>query len=237
MKLEVQNLHTAYQRDLFVLRSLNLAVPEGKIVIVIGPNGSGKSTLLKSIAGIVKPLVGHVWLDQNEITGIAPDEIMKRGISYIPQDRAIFPQMTVSENLELGCWIFRKDRRKIRMRIQRAFERFPVLMERRRLLAGSLSGGLQRILDIAKSLLSDPSLLLVDEPAVGLSPIIAQDIYSELRVLKREGRSILLVDQDVRSAMEIADEVYVLELGQVKVCGKRDEFEEQLGDLVRSWLI
>jgi branched-chain amino acid transport system ATP-binding protein len=237
VKLEVQNLHTAYQRDLFVLRSLNLAVPEGKIVIVIGPNGSGKSTLLKSIAGIVKPLVGHVWLDQNEITGIAPDEIMKRGISYIPQDRAIFPQMTVSENLELGCWIFRKDRRKIRMRIERAFERFPVLMERRRLLAGSLSGGLQRILDIAKSLLSDPSLLLVDEPAVGLSPIIAQDIYSELRVLKREGRSILLVDQDVRSAMEIADEVYVLELGQVKACGKRDEFEEQLGDLVRSWLI
>ena len=237
MKLEVQNLHTAYQRDLFVLRSLNLAVPEGKIVIVIGPNGSGKSTLLKSIAGIVKPLIGSVWLDQNEITGIAPDEIMKRGISYIPQDRAIFPQMTVSENLELGCWIFRKDRKRIRMRIERAFERFPVLMERRRLLAGSLSGGLQRILDIAKSLLSNPSLLLVDEPAVGLSPIIAQDIYSELRALKREGRSILLVDQDVRSAMEIADEVYVLELGQVKACGKRDEFEEQLGDLVRSWLI
>jgi len=237
VKLEVQNLHTAYQHDLFVLRSLNLSVPEGKIVIVIGPNGSGKSTLLKSIAGIVKPLIGNVWLDQNEITGIAPDEIMKRGISYIPQDRAIFPQMTVSENLELGCWIFRKNRSKVRMRIERTFERFPVLMERRRLLAGSLSGGLQRILDIAKSLLSNPSLLLVDEPAVGLSPIIAQDIYSELRALKREGRSILLVDQDVRSAMEIADEVYVLELGQVKVCGKRDEFEGQLGDLVRSWLI
>ncbi len=237
MKLEVQNLHTAYQRDLFVLRSLNLSVPEGKIVIVIGPNGSGKSTLLKSIAGIIKPLVGNVWLDQNEITGIAPDEIMKRGISYIPQDRAIFPQMTVSENLELGCWIFRNNRKKIRMRIERAFERFPVLMERRRLLAGSLSGGLQRILDIAKSLLANPSLLLIDEPAVGLSPIIAQDIYSELRALKREGRSILLVDQDVRSAMEIADEVYVLELGQVKACGKRDEFEGQLGDLVRSWLI
>jgi branched-chain amino acid transport system ATP-binding protein len=237
VKLEVQNLHTAYQRDLFVLKSLNLSVPEGKIVIVIGPNGSGKSTLLKSIAGIVKPLIGNVLLDQDEITGIAPDEIMNRGISYIPQDRAIFPQMTVSENLELGCWIFRNNRRRVRERIGRAFERFPVLMERRRLQAGSLSGGLQRILDIAKSLLSDPSLLLVDEPAVGLSPIIAQDIYSELRALKREGRSILLVDQDVRSAMEIADEVYVLDFGQVKACGKRDEFEGQLGDLVRSWLI
>ena len=237
MKLEVQNLHTAYQRDLFVLKSLNLSVPDGKIVIVIGPNGSGKSTLLKSIAGIVRPLIGTVLLDQDEVTGIAPDEIMKRGISYIPQDRAIFPQMTVSENLELGCWIFRNNRKRIRERIERVYERFPVLMERRRLLAGSLSGGLQRILDIAKSLLSNPSILLVDEPAVGLSPIIAQDIYSELQAFKREGKSILLVDQDVRSAMEIADEVYVLDLGQVKAYGKRDEFEGQLGDLVRSWLI
>ena len=218
-------------------KSIKYYLQKYPVLTLTGARQCGKSTLLKSIAGIVKPLIGNVWLDQNEITGIAPDEIMKRGISYIPQDRAIFPQMTVSENLELGCWIFRKNRSKVRMRIERAFERFPVLMERRRLLAGSLSGGLQRILDIAKSLLSNPSLLLVDEPAVGLSPIIAQDIYSELRALKREGRSILLVDQDVRSAMEIADEVYVLELGQVKVCGNRDEFEGQLGDLVRSWLI
>ncbi len=145
--------------------------------------------------------------------------------------------MTVAENLELGCWVFKRDRRKVRDRIEWAFERFPALQDRRKLLAGSLSGGLQRILDVAKSLLSNPALLLVDEPSVGLSPLVAQSIYAELLALKTEGRTILLVDQDVRSAMAIADEVYVLDLGQVKTHGTRAEFEGQLGDVVRNWLI
>ena len=237
MKLEVRDLYAAYQRDLFILKGLNLSVPVGKIVIVIGPNGSGKSTLLKSICGILKPMRGSVWLDQTEITGIELDAIIKRGISYIPQDRAVFPQMTVAENLELGCWVFKRDRQKVRQRIEWALERFPTLRDRRRLLAGSLSGGLQRILDIAKSLLCNPSLLLVDEPSVGLSPLVAQSIYEELQALKAEGRTILLVDQDVRSAMAVADAVYVLDLGCVKTHGTRADFEAQLGDVVRNWLI
>lgn len=237
MKLEVRDLYAAYQRDLFILKGLNLSVPVGKIVIVIGPNGSGKSTLLKSICGILKPMRGSVWLDQTEITGIELDAIIKRGISYIPQDRAVFPQMTVAENLELGCWVFKRDRQKVRQRIEWALERFPALRDRRRLLAGSLSGGLQRILDIAKSLLCNPSLLLVDEPSVGLSPLVAQSIYEELQALKAEGRTILLVDQDVRSAMSVADAVYVLDLGCVKTHGTRADFETQLGDVVRNWLI
>lgn len=237
MKLEVRNLHAAYQRDLFVLNGLDLSVPSGEIVIVIGPNGSGKSTLLKSICGILKPQKGGVWLENVEITGIEVDKVIEHGICYIPQDRAVFPQMTVMENLELGCWVFKRDRRKIRDRIDWAFERFPVLKERRNLLAGALSGGLQRILDIAKSLLSNPSLLLVDEPSVGLSPVIAKSIYKELLALKAEGRTILLIDQDVRAAMAVADEVYVLDLGRVKVHGKKKEFEGQLGEVVRSWLI
>lgn len=237
MKLEVRDLHAAYQRDLFILNGLSLSVPTGKIAIVIGPNGSGKSTLLKSICGILKPKKGSVWFDQTEITGIALDEIIQRGISYIPQERAVFPQMTVFENLELGCWVFKKDRQKVRERIEWAFERFPALRDRRRLLAGSLSGGLQRIMDIAKSLLCNPTLLLVDEPSVGLSPLVAQSIYEELRVFKAEGRTILLVDQDVRSAMALADEVYVLDLGCVKAHGTRADFEGQLGDVVRNWLI
>jgi branched-chain amino acid transport system ATP-binding protein len=237
MKLEVKDLHAAYQRDLFILKGMNLSVPEGKIVIVIGPNGSGKSTLLKSIAGILKPQKGNVLLDQEEITGIELDEIIKRGICYVPQERAVFPHMTVTENLEVGCWIFKNDRTKVRERINWAFERFPDLKERPRLLAGSLSGGLQRILDIARALLSNPSLLIVDEPSVGLSPLIAQTIYSELLSLKDEGKTILLVDQDVRSAMEIADKVYVLDLGRVRIHGVREEFEGQLGEIVRNWLI
>jgi branched-chain amino acid transport system ATP-binding protein len=236
-KLEVKDLHAAYQRDLFILKGLDLGVEEGKITIVIGPNGSGKSTLLKSIAGILKPRNGTVTLDQQEITGIELDEIIQQGISYIPQERAVFPQMTVTENLELGCWIFKSDRARVRERIAWALERFPALTGKRRLLAGTLSGGLQRILDIAKSLLSNPSLLLVDEPTVGLSPLVAQTIYSELQALKEEGRTILLVDQDVRSAMKIADYVYVLDLGKVQVNGSREAFEGKLGEIVRSWLI
>jgi len=236
-KLEVKNLHAAYQHDLFILKGLDLGVQEGMITIVIGPNGSGKSTLLKSIAGILKPRKGTVTLDQQEITGIELDEIIQRGISYIPQDRAVFSQMTVTENLELGCWIFKSDRARVRERIAWALERFPALTGKRRLLAGTLSGGLQRILDIAKSLLSNPSLLLVDEPTVGLSPLVAQTIYSELQALKEEGRTILLVDQDVRSAMKIADYVYVLDLGKVQVNGSREAFEGKLGEIVRSWLI
>jgi len=237
VKLEAHDLHAAYQKDLFILKGLNLSVPIGKITIVIGPNGSGKSTLLKSICGILKPQKGSVWLDQTDITGIDLDEIIKRGVSYIPQERAVFPQMTVAENLDLGCWVFKKDRLKVRERIQWALERFPVLQDRRKQLAGSLSGGLQRILDIAKALLCNPTLLLVDEPSVGLSPLIAQNIYEALLALKSEGRTILLVDQDVRSAMAIADEVYVLDLGAVKTHGTKENFEGQLGDVVRNWLI
>ena len=237
MKLDVRELHAAYQKDLFILKGLNLSAAVGKITIVIGPNGSGKSTLLKSICGILKPQKGSVWLDQTDITGIELDEIIKKKVCYIPQERAVFPQMTVTENLELGCWVFKKDRLKVRERIQWALERFPVLQDRRKLLAGSLSGGLQRILDIAKSLLCNPTLLLVDEPSVGLSPLIAQSIYQELLALKTEGRTILLVDQDVRSALAIADEVYVLDLGAVKTHGTKENFEGQLGDVVRNWLI
>jgi branched-chain amino acid transport system ATP-binding protein len=237
MKLEARHLYAAYQKDLFILKGLSLAVPTGQIVIVIGPNGSGKSTLLKSICGILKPQKGRVQLDQTDITGVELDEMIKKGVSYIPQERAVFPQMTVAENLELGCWIFKNDRRKVRARMEWAVERFPALKDRRKQLAGSLSGGLQRILDIAKSLLCDPGLLLVDEPSVGLSPLFARSIYAELQALKAEGRTILLVDQDVRSAMAIADQVYVLDLGAVKTHGTKEDFEGQLGDVVRNWLI
>jgi branched-chain amino acid transport system ATP-binding protein len=186
---------------------------------------------------VLKPRKGAVVLDRQEITGIELDEIIRRGISYIPQDRAVFPQMTVTENLELGCWIFKGDRKRVRERVTSALERFPALTGKGRILAGTLSGGLQRILDIAKSLLSNPSLLLVDEPTVGLSPLVARTIYSELLALKREGRTILLVDQDVRSAMKIADYVYVLDLGKVQVHGSRESFEGKLGQIVQSWLI
>ncbi len=237
MQLEVQDLHAAYQRDLFVLRGLDLTVAEGDVSIVIGPNGSGKSTLLKSIAGVLKPQRGAVLLNGEDITGIRLDEIIRRGICYIPQERAIFPQMSVTENLEIGCWIFKRNRKLVHERVQWALERFPALKDRKNQLVGSLSGGLQRTLDIAKSLLANPALLLVDEPSVGLAPLVAQSIYAELFALKQEGRTILLVDQDVQSAMEIADWVYVLDLGRVQTRGSREDFAGQLHELVASWLL
>ena len=237
MKLEVQNLHAAYQRDLFILKGLDMSIAEGKITIVIGPNGSGKSTLLKSIAGMLKPKRGSVVLDGEDITGIDLGKIIMRGICYIPQERAVFPQMTVTENLELGCWIFKQNRRKVRERIDWALERFPALKDRQTLKVGSLSGGLQRILDIAKSLLANPTLLLVDEPSVGLSPLVAQSIYEEISALKEDGKTILLVDQDVRSAMEVADMVYILDLGKVQVHGTKADFEDELNNIVSSWLL
>jgi branched-chain amino acid transport system ATP-binding protein len=237
MKLEMTEVHASYQRELFILRGIDFSAAQGKVTIVIGPNGSGKSTLLKSIAGVLKTKHGRIRLDGQDITGIELDEILQKGISYIPQDRAVFPQMTVTENLELGCWIFRKDRDRVRRQINWALERFPALNAKASLLAGTMSGGLQRMLDIAKALLTDPSLILVDEPTVGLSPLVAQMIYTELSELKAEGRTIILVDQDVRSAMKIADYVYVLELGKVKAHGPREAFEGRLGEVVRSWLI
>lgn len=237
VKLEMSGVHAAYQRDLYILKGIDLIVPDGKIAIVIGANGVGKSTLLKTIAGFLKPSSGSIYLDGKDIRSLAPDQMMLYGIGYIPQERAIFPHMSVTENLEMGCWVFRRDRKRVRERINWSLNRFPVLGEKRKALAGSLSGGQQRTLDIAKTLLPNPSLLLVDEPSVGLSPALASDVYAELRALNGEGKSILLVDQDVESAMAVADEVYVVESGKVKTRGSRAEFEGQLGDLVRSWLV
>ncbi len=237
MLLEVKDVRAAYQHDIFILQGVDVTVAAGRTAIVIGANGTGKSTLLKSIVGFLHPQHGRVFFKGEDITDLSPDETMLRGIGFIPQGRSVFPHMSVMENLEMGCWPFRRDKPRIRQRIEWALERFPVLRDKRRVHAGSMSGGQQRLLEFAKALLPDPELLLVDEPSVGLSPLVAQEIYGELQKFREEGRSILLVDQDVRSAMDIAEEVYIMELGRVKTHGLREEFEGDLYELVQSWLI
>ena len=237
MELNISDLHAAYEKDILILQGIDLQAKEGQITIVIGPNGSGKSTILKCIVGFLHPQKGTITIDDHDITGIDPSNILKSGISYVAQGRSVFPYMSVKENLELGCWVFRKDKKRVKERINIVIERFPSLKEKFNEPAGSLSGGQQRILDIAKALLAYPSIILVYEPSVGLSTIFAQDIYDELNKLRDEGRSILLIDQDVVSAMEYADSVYVLELGRVKTQGTRKDFEGQLGDMVREWLV
>lgn len=237
MLLEIDNVHAAYQRDIFVLQGVNIQIPQERIAIVIGANGTGKSTLLKSIFGFLSPQRGRIRYKGEDITILGPEATMIKGIGYIPQERSVFPLMTVHENLEMGCWPFRRDKKRVKRRIEWAFDRFEVLRQKRRTAAGALSGGQQRLLEFAKALLADPDLLLVDEPSVGLSPLVSQEIYAELQKFREEGRSILLVDQDVRSAMEIAEDVYVMELGQVKTHGRREDFIGDLNELVRSWLI
>jgi len=237
MLLEIENLHAAYQEDIFILKGVDIHVPEKRTVVVIGANGTGKSTLLKAVFGFLKPQKGRVRFRQEDITDLNPSETMLRGIGFIPQGRSVFPFMTVLENLEMGCWAFRKDKSRVRERIEWALARFPVLQDRRKAAAGAMSGGQQRLLEFAKALLPNPSLLLVDEPSVGLSPIVAQEIYDELNAFRQEGRSILLIDQDIRAAMKIAEDVCIMELGRVKTRGTRDDFINDLDGLVKSWLI
>ena len=237
MLLEIEDLHAAYQEDIFILKGVDIAVPEQKTVVVIGANGTGKSTLLKSVFGFLKPQRGQVFYRGENITDLDPAATMLRGIGFIPQGRSIFPFMTVMENLEMGCWPFRKDKRRVQRRIQWALDRFPALQDKQRATAGSMSGGQQRLLEFAKALLPNPNLLLVDEPSVGLSPLVAREIYGELEAFRQEGRSILLVDQDIRAAMEIAEDVCIMELGRVKTKGTREDFIGDLDGLVKSWLI
>ena len=237
MLLEIDNLHAAYQEDIFILQGVAITVPEARTVVVIGANGTGKSTLLKAVFGFLKPQRGTVRFRKEDITALSPAETMLKGIGFIPQGRSVFPHMTVMENLEMGCWAFRRDKKRIRRRIGWSLERFPALAEHIRKQAGTLSGGQQRLLEFAKALLPDPSLLLVDEPSVGLSPLVAKEIYAELLAFRQEGRSILLIDQDIRAAMDIAEDVCIMELGKIKTKGQRDDFVNDLDGLVRSWLI
>lgn len=234
--LEARNLSVSYYGDINILKNVSLDAEEGLITAIIGPNGAGKSTLLKTIYGLLKPKAGSVHLRGKEITGLKVHEFIKAGMTYVPQLRSIFPELTVKENLELGTWIFKKDRVKVNGAIEQVFERFPVLAQKRRTRAGLLSGGQQKILEIGRSLLTGPSICLLDEPTATLAPRIAEQIYSTLVNLKSEKITIIMVDQRVRQAFEISDHIYVLELGQNKINGTRQDFEGGLKEMIRGWL-
>jgi branched-chain amino acid transport system ATP-binding protein len=208
------------------LQGVSLTARTSQITAVLGPNGVGKSTLLKSIFGFVKPQGGEIRFAGQNIVGTPAHHLVDLGISYIPQHQSVFPQMTVEENLELGAWSFRQDSDRIRQKIEANYERFPILRERRRSPAGELSGGMQRMVEVGRVMMTDPQLILVDEPTAGLALMLARDIYRLLVRLKEEGVTILLVDQNIRQAIDIADYVYVLELGRNRHEGPREEFDD-----------
>jgi len=234
--LKIAEVIAGYSPGHPVLRGVNLVAKPGHITAVLGPNGAGKSTLLRAIAGFLRPSSGSIVIGDSEIAALPPHCHIEHGIALLPQGRSTFPELTVTENIELGGWIMRSDRKRLRQSVEATFVRYPHLRELRDRPAGSLSGGQQRAVEIARLLVSNPTVLLIDEPSVGLSPIVASQVYRELQAFKVEGRTILLVDQDVRAAINVADYVYVLNSGKNDIEGDRSAFRGDLGVMVRGWL-
>lgn len=234
MLVQMQNVTVGYYQDIMVLLDVTMQAREEKITTIIGPNGAGKSTVLKTIFGFLKPAAGNVMLDGKDITGQAPFSMPSEGIVFIMQDRGIFPFLTVEENLELGAWLFKRDKRRVKQSIQGIYEKYPVLGSRHKVYAGNLSGGEQRMLEIGKALMIDPQIILFDEPTAGLSPIVSNLIFEEVYKLKKERRTLLMVEQNVKKALGITDYVYVLEFGRVTFKGTTEEIN--LREAVTPWI-
>ncbi|HXF73425.1 MAG TPA: ABC transporter ATP-binding protein [Actinomycetota bacterium] len=220
----MRELTVGYHRDIMILRRVSLEAARGRITAVLGANGAGKSTLLRTIYGYLRPSSGTIELDGEDIVGRAPHEMIRLGLAYISQRASVFSHMTVEENLRIGAWTFRKDRRRIARKLEENLERFPILREKRREQAWTLSGGEQRMVEIACVLMTDPRVILVDEPTAGLAKTVAASVYRMLARLRDEGITILLVDQEIRQALRIADHVYVLDVGRNRSDGPARDF-------------
>jgi branched-chain amino acid transport system ATP-binding protein len=225
--LEVKDLYVGYYKDLNILQGVSVTAQKAKITTVLGANGVGKSTLLKAIYGFLQPNAGEVLLEGKSMIGTPTHRRIDMGISYIPQQPGIFRWMTVEENLELGAWTFKKDRARIQRKLEENYDRFPVLRDRRKSKAGELSGGMQRMVEVGRTLMTDPSVILVDEPTAGLAKLLSEEVYQMLVQLRdQENMTVVLVDQEIRQALKIADYVYVLELGRNRYEGPVEEFTD-----------
>ena len=209
---KAENINT-YYGNIQALRDVSIEVPEGSIVTILGANGAGKTTTMKSIVGLLKAKSGKIEFLGEDVTGKKPDQLLKRGLSLVPEGRAILSGMTVQENLEMGAYV-RKDK-EVKADLESVMDRFPILRERKDQLGGTLSGGQQQMLAIARALMARPKLLLLDEPSMGLAPLIVQDIFRIIKEINEDGTTVLLVEQNARQAMKIADYAYVLETGRV----------------------
>ena len=224
--LEVRDVVTAYGK-IEALKGVSLSAQEGRITCLLGPNGAGKTTLMLSITGILKPRRGSITLDGKEIAGQAPGRIVEAGIALVPENRLVFPDMVVEENLQAGAYARKKDgRAAIAADIEAMYARFPLLKECRRQLAGTLSGGEQQMLVVARALMARPRFLLMDEPSLGLAPIIVEEIFEIIVELNRDGTSIFLVEQNAHKALQVAHHFYLLEQGRVTFDGTPGEVAE-----------
>jgi branched-chain amino acid transport system ATP-binding protein len=222
--LRLRNISTFYDR-IQALRNVSIHVQEKEIVSLIGANGAGKTTLLNTISGILRPADGEIIFDEKSIQGLDPDKIVKMGICQVPEGRQIFNHHTVVENLELGAFLRYRGRgsNEIKTDLDRMYQLFPILAERRKQLAGNLSGGEQQMLAIARALMARPKVLLLDEPSMGLAPKVVREIFETILRLRKEGATILLVEQNARAALAISDRAYVLETGRLVLQGEAKE--------------
>ena len=221
MLLELKNVEAAYG-NIKALKGINLSVPEGKIVTLIGANGAGKSTTMKTIMGIMKPVAGDILFKGESIVGLKPHNIVRKGVVLVPEGRQILQNMSVRENLEMGAYQ-RKDQEGIKEDLAKVFERFPRLFERQSQFGGTLSGGEQQMLAIGRAVMAKPEVMLLDEPSMGLAPLVVQQIFDVIRDINKMGTTVLLVEQNARKALQIADYAYVMETGKIVMEGPAQE--------------
>ncbi|MCJ7841895.1 ABC transporter ATP-binding protein [Lederbergia sp. NSJ-179] len=219
--LKVDDINV-YYGNIHALKGVSLDINQGEIVTLIGANGAGKSTLLKTVSGLLKPKQGNIILDGQSIIGKAAQTIVKLGLSHVPEGRRVFANLTVEENLELGAFL-RKDKAGIKKDMESVFERFPHLLERRKQLSGTLSGGEQQMLAIGRAIMARPRLLLLDEPSMGLAPLLVKTIFQIIDDINKSGTTILLVEQNANMALSIANRAYVIETGRVVLSGTAEE--------------
>jgi ABC-type branched-subunit amino acid transport system ATPase component len=229
--LEVSDIVSGYT-DLDILHGISIHIKPGEIISIIGPNGSGKSTLMKAIFGLLRIRSGEISFKGDNITGIKPDAIVRRGMGYVPQEKEFFPSLTVLENLEMGAFIRRDD---ISGSLERVYDLFPVLKEKQRIKAGSMSGGEQRMIGIGRALMLSPDLLLLDEPSAGLAPVMRDMVFGKLTEINESGTSILIVEQNAKRSLGISDRGYVLEMGRNRFEGPGGELLEN-EDVLRLYL-
>lgn len=220
MLLEVKDLHVSYG-EIKAIRGINFNINQGEIVTIIGSNGAGKSTTLNSLAGLIKPASGTVLFNGEDVTKLESYELVKKGISLSPEGRQIFPRMSVIENLELGGYF--RTKTELEKGKNNVFELFPILKERSWQAGGTLSGGEQQMLAIGRALIASPKILILDEPSLGLAPIIVKEIFKMIRMIRDEGITVLLVEQNAKMALSISDRGYVLETGKIRLEGKSEE--------------
>lgn len=220
--LELKNVTVKYG-NYAAVQQVNVQVEQGEIIVLLGANGAGKSTTFRTISGLKKPTSGEILLERTSIGGKSPDKIVQAGIVQCAEDRKLFPQMSVYENLIMGAYIHRKSKSKIKQSVEEVYELFPILHDKRNDPAGSLSGGQQQMLTIGRALMARPKLMLLDEPSIGLAPMIVEQMFESIRQINQEGTTILLAEQNANAALNIATKGYVFENGEIVVEGTSEE--------------